>query len=86
MVTFRQARADSHLSREVVAELVELEKAIEGSQFVAQANSILETETATEKVRDFNLGLVHYCDLGLCFLLHEKAPLTPPLPRWPAWS
>ena len=38
-------------------ELVELEKAIEGSQFVAQANSILETETATEKVRDVGTRL-----------------------------
>ena len=67
-------------------ELVELEKAIEGSQFVAQANSILETETATEKVRDVNLGLVHYYDLGLCFLAKNAALKPPPLPRWPALS
>ena len=51
-----EARADSQLSREVVAELVELEKAIEGSQFVAQANSILETEAATEKMAGLELS------------------------------
>ena len=34
----------------MVAELEVLEKAIEGRQFVAHANSILETEATTEKV------------------------------------
>ena len=34
----------------MVEELGKLEKAIEGRQFVAHANSILETEMATDKV------------------------------------
>ena len=35
----------------MLQELAKLETAIEGRQFVAHANSILETENATDKVR-----------------------------------
>jgi len=40
----------------LVAELEVLEKAIEGRQFVAHANSILETEATTEKMAGLDLG------------------------------
>ena len=40
----------------MVAELQELETAIEGRQFVAHANSILETEATTDKVIVHHLG------------------------------
>merc|ERR1712079_512384 len=40
----------------LVKELELLEKAIEGRQFVAHANSILETEATTEKMAGLDLG------------------------------
>ena len=45
-----QAKKASAQEASLVAELEVLEKAIEGRQFVAHANSILETEATTEKV------------------------------------
>ena len=45
-----QAKKASAQEASLVAELGVLEKAIEGRQFVAHANSILETEATTEKV------------------------------------
>ena len=45
-----QARADPNIEKIHLAELDALEMAIEGKQFVAHANSILETEQATDKV------------------------------------
>ena len=58
-----QAKKASAQEASLVAELGVLEKAIEGRQFVAHANSILETEATTEKVvllRKVNLAL-HLC-------------------------
>ena len=46
-----QARGDAGLEKNMLKELDELEKAIEGRQFVAHANSILETEMVADKVR-----------------------------------
>ena len=45
-----QARNASAQDASLISELEVLEKAIEGRQFVAHANSILETEATTEKV------------------------------------
>ena len=45
-----QARNNKSLRKELLSELPKLEKAIESKQFVAHANSILDTEMATEKV------------------------------------
>ena len=42
----------------MLKELDELEKAIEGRQFVAHANSILETEMVSDKVRWLLLELL----------------------------
>ena len=50
IIIFDQARSDTSLEKSMVEELGKLEKAIEGRQFVAHANSILETEMATDKV------------------------------------
>jgi hypothetical protein len=47
-----QARKEKSLDREQAGQLDELEKAIEGKQFVAHANSILETEEVVEKVKN----------------------------------
>ena len=45
-----QAKKAPSQDASLVKELELLEKAIEGRQFVAHANSILETEATTEKV------------------------------------
>lgn len=44
----------------MLKELDELEKAIEGRQFVAHANSILETEMVSDKVRWLLLELLFF--------------------------
>ena len=49
-ISLLQARARKDLGKELSSELPKLEEAIESKQFVAHANSILETESATEKV------------------------------------
>ena len=51
IVCYQQARARKDLAKELSSELPKLEEAIESKQFVAHANSILETESATEKVK-----------------------------------
>jgi len=51
-----QARGDTGLEKKLLSELDELEKAIEGRQFVAHANSILETEMATDKMAEMELN------------------------------
>ena len=45
-----QAKAKKDLDKELSSELPRLEEAIESKQFVAHANSILETESATDEV------------------------------------
>ena len=49
MILF-QAKAKKDLDKELSSELPKLEEAIESKQFVAHANSILETESATDEV------------------------------------
>jgi len=51
-----QARDDTSIEKNMLMELNELEKAIEGRQFVAHANSILETEMATDKMAELELN------------------------------
>ena len=41
---------NTNLKKTMIAELPKLEQAIESKQFVAHANSILDTEMATDKV------------------------------------
>jgi len=53
-----QARADPNIEKIHLAELDALEKAIEGKQFVAHANSILETEQATDKMSKLDIATV----------------------------
>lgn len=50
-----EAKKDTNLSKELTAELNQLETSIEGRQFVAHANSILETEATTEKMAGLEL-------------------------------
>jgi len=50
-----QAKADTSLEKDLLGELARLETAIEGRQFVAHANSILETEMATDKMAGLEL-------------------------------
>merc|ERR1719283_104224 len=51
-----EAKKDSNLEDALSTELAELETWIEGRQFVAHANSILETEATTEKMAGLDLG------------------------------
>jgi len=51
-----KARRDPNLGAPLKTQLAELERAIEGRQFVAHANSILETETVTDQVATLDLG------------------------------
>jgi len=50
-----EARADPGQDKAMLGELAKLEKAIEGRQFVAHANSILETEATTDKMSGLQL-------------------------------
>lgn len=47
---YSQARNNTNLKKNMMSELPKLEQAIESKQFVAHANSILDTELATDKV------------------------------------
>ena len=47
-----QARNNTNLKKTMMSELPKLEQAIESKQFVAHANSILDTEMATDKVSE----------------------------------
>jgi len=51
-----QARSNKNLKKSLVSELAKLEQAVESKQFVAHANSILETEMATEKMSNMELN------------------------------
>lgn len=51
-----KARRVPNLGAQMHTQLAELERAIEGKQFMAHANSILETETVTDKVATLDLG------------------------------
>merc|ERR1719319_1236200 len=51
-----KARRDPNLGASMKTQLAELERSIEGRQFVAHANSILETETITDQVATLDLG------------------------------
>ena len=73
-ISLLQARARKDLGKELSSELPKLEEAIESKQFVAHANSILETESATEKVSQD--CLVSSC--VICILIY-------PSRRWPTW-
>jgi len=52
-----KARSDGGLEAELSCQLVNLEKLVEENQFVAHANSILETEEITDKVADMELKI-----------------------------
>jgi len=51
-----QARDNKNLKKTMFSELPKLEEAIESKQFVAHANSILDTEMATEKMANMELS------------------------------
>lgn len=51
-----KARRDPNVAADMKTQLAELERSIEGRQFVAHANSILETETVTDQVATLDLG------------------------------
>jgi len=51
-----QARDNKSLKKNMFSELPKLEEAIESKQFVAHANSILDTEMATEKMANMELN------------------------------
>jgi len=51
-----RARRDPLLGQTLKNDLVELERAIEGRQFMAHANSILETETVTDQVATMGIA------------------------------
>ena len=53
-------RSKADLEKEKLRQLTELEKLVEENQFVAHANSILETEEVTDKVRN-NYKLLSDC-------------------------
>ena len=72
-VCYQQARARKDLAKELSSELPKLEEAIESKQFVAHANSILETESATEKVTR-----IGWSSFVICILIF-------PSRRWPTW-
>ena len=58
-----QARDNKNLKKTMFSELPKLEEAIESKQFVAHANSILDTEMATEKVvtgRSYYVLYLHF--------------------------
>jgi len=50
-----QARNNTNLKTTMMAELPKLEQAIESKQFVAHANSILDTEMATDKLAKMDI-------------------------------
>jgi len=50
-----QARNNTNLKKTMMSELPKLEQAIESKQFVAHANSILDTEMATDKMANMDL-------------------------------
>merc|ERR1712107_673658 len=50
-----KVKSEKHLEKDVLEQLCELEKFVEENQFVAHANSILETEEVTDKVADLDL-------------------------------
>ena len=52
-----QVRADTSLGAEYAGELASLDKLVEENQFVAHANSILETEEITDKVRQISRAM-----------------------------
>ena len=52
-----------------MSELPKLEQAIESKQFVAHANSILETEMATEKVIFIRSKFFHYKTRNWIYIL-----------------
>jgi len=51
-----QAKADENMDKNMLGDLADLEKAIEGKQFVAHANSILEAEMVTEKMAEMEIN------------------------------
>lgn len=50
-----QARNNTNLKKNMMSELPKLEQAIESKQFVAHANSILDTELATDKMAKMDI-------------------------------
>ena len=63
-----QARNNTNLKKTMMSELPKLEQAIESKQFVAHANSILDTEMATDKVNceEGTLIMSNVCSLLCC--------------------
>ena len=72
-ISLWQARDRKDLGKELSSELPKLEEAIESKQFVAHANSILETESATEKVGQDWLVIILYFNISISQMANTVA-------------